>query len=325
MRRRDVLAAIGVPVLASPIAALAQQRKPAVIGFLHPGSDPTVSVRVQQLAEGIREKGYAENRDFVWLIRWADFKSERLGALAAELASNQVTVLVAAARAAEEAARSATTVIPIVALDLETDPVAAGLVASLARPGGNLTGIFFDFPEISAKWLQLLGEALPGLRRLAILYDPAVGVLQMTAIKAAAAPLGIELQMLEVNGPADMAASFDAAQRNGAQAIMALSSPIFGGNAERLADLAITHRIPGLSLFPEFARAGGLMAYGPDIADLYRQVGGIVGKVLDGRPPADLPIERPARIRLAINLKTATALGVTIPLPLLARADEVIE
>ena len=159
----------------------------------------------------------------------------------------------------------------------------------------------------------------------AVLYDPAVGALQMTAIKTAAAPFGIELLMLEVNGPADMAASFEAAQRDGAQAIMALSSPIFGGNPERLAELTLTHRIPGLSLFPEFARAGGLIAYGPEIADLYRQVGGMVGKVLDGRPPADLPVERPARIRLAINLKTASTFGITIPVPLLARADEVIE
>jgi putative ABC transport system substrate-binding protein len=278
------------------------------------------------MAEGIRQAGFADDRDFVLVVRGGEFLPDRLAPLAAELVRNRVSVIVAPAIAAERAALSATNTIPIVALDLETDPAAAGLIASFAQPGGNLTGIFLDFPEFSAKWLQLLGEAVPGLRRLAVLHDASVHpVQQLEALKAAAAPLGTELQMLEIRAPADLAPSFESAQRGGAQAILALSSPLIAANSTLLADLAMRHRVPGLSLFVEFAHAGGLMAYGPEVGDLYRQVGGMVAKVLAGRRPAEIPVERPTRIRLVINIKTASALGVTIPLPLLARADEVIE
>jgi putative tryptophan/tyrosine transport system substrate-binding protein len=325
MRRRDLFPAVYAPFVLSPIAALAQADRPAKIGFLHPGSEPAVTVRARQIVEGLREVGYREGSDFILLTRQADFMTERLADLARGLVEAQVTAIVAPARPAVEAARSATKLGPIIALDLETDPVAAGLVASLSRPGGNLTGIFFDFPDIAPKWLQLLKEALPALRRLAVLYDPGVGTLQLTAVRAAAASLGIELKELEVNKPADLAPEFEAARHDGADAMIALSSPIFATNSQSLADLGIKHRLPGFSVFPDFVQAGGLMAYGPEINDLYRQLGQLVGKVISGRLPAELPVERPTRIKFAINLKTANALGVSIPLPLLARADQVIE
>ena len=170
MRRRDLLGAIGALITGQSTAAFSQRgARPAKIGFLHPGSEPVVRLRVKQMSEGLHGSGYVEGRDFGWLIRWGDFHSERLGVLAKELVDQQVDVMVAPARATEEAVLSATKTIPIVALDLETDPVEAGFVVSLARPGKTLTGIFFDFPEISAKWLQLLTEVFPRLMRLAVL------------------------------------------------------------------------------------------------------------------------------------------------------------
>jgi putative ABC transport system substrate-binding protein len=299
--------------------------RPATIGFLHPGSEPVLSLRAAAIADGLRHAGLVENRDFVLDPRGANFVPERLEALAAELVAEKVTAIVVPAMAAEQAALSATHTIPIIAIDLETDPAAAGLVASFAHPGGNLTGVFLDFPEFSAKWLQFLQEAIPGLHRLAVLQDTSVRPLQLDSVRAAAAPLGIDLQILLIRTPADFGPVFETAKQGGAQALLVLSSPLAGTNSATLADLATRHRLPALSLFVDFAQAGGLLAYGPDISDLYRQVGEMVAKVLAGRSPAELPIERPTRIRFVINAKTAAALGITMPLTLLARADEVIE
>ena len=224
-----------------------------------------------------------------------------------------------------KAARAATTAIPIVALDLESDPVNSGFVASLSRPGGNITGLLFDFPDFSAKWLELLMQMVPGLARVTTLWDPATDPVQLNGVNAAAALLGIELQVLNVETLAQMEYAFHAAVQARTQAVMLLSSPFFGANLKPAANLAAQYRLPAITLFPEFAEVGGFMAYGTNLMHLYQQAGALVGKILSGAQSADTPVERPARFHLVINLKTAKMLGLTISHSLLTRADEVIE
>jgi len=213
----------------------------------------------------------------------------------------------------------------VVALDLETDPVESGLVGSLAHPGGNLTGVFFDFPEFSTKWMQLLREIAPKLSRLAVLWDPSTGPLQLRAAQGVADSMGYILRVIEVSAPGELEEVFRVVVREKLEGVMLLSSPIFGSNAGPSATLTLNYRLPAISMFPEFAQAGGLIAYGPNISDLYRQSGGMMAKVLQGTPPGDIPIERPVRMQLVVNLKTARAIGVEVPPGLLTRADEVIE
>jgi putative ABC transport system substrate-binding protein len=241
------------------------------------------------------------------------------------LVKRNVRVLFAAGPVAVRYMRAATTTIPIVALDLESDPVNSGLVQSIARPGGNLTGLFFDFPEFSAKWLQLLAEAVPNLSRLAVLWDPTTAPVQLDTVSTEAGSRGLGLQVLPVQAPGEFDDSFRAARSQRADGLLILSSPLFGSNSRPLAELAAKYRLPAITLFPEFAQVGGLLAYGTNLIDLYVQAGALVGKILAGARPQDLPVERPSRFRLVVNLKTAKMLGVEIPPTLVARADEVIE
>jgi putative ABC transport system substrate-binding protein len=323
--RRHLMAAVATAVAAGPHAAMAQPKaRPAEIAFLHPGAAAVTVQRIASLSEGLRQQGWVEGRDFTVLPRAAEFAPERMQGFADEMAARNVQLIFAVALAAERAARKATRDIPIVGLDLEADPIAEGFVVSLARPGNNMTGIFFDFPEFSGKWLELLSESVPTLRRVAALWDPATAPVQKTAVANAARSHGLEIEILEVRQPGDVGERMALAKGHGAQAVLAVSSPIFG-DPKQLADTAVELRMPAIAMFPDFAQAGGLMAYGPEIVDLYRQSGVMVAKVLQGRNPADLPVERPERIRLSINLKTANALGLKISLPLLGRADEVIE
>ena len=220
-------------------------------------------------------------------------------------------------------ARSATRTIPIVAIDLETDPVASGVATSLGRPGGNITGVFLDFPDFTAKWIELLVENNPKLTRIAVLWDPVTGPVQMESVKKVAESLKIQLVPLEVRRPAEGA--FSMAAQRGAGAMVMLSSPLISANVRMLAEISVRHRLPAITLFPDFARTGGFMAYGPNLLGLYRRVGVLAGKVLRGANPAELPIERPTKFELVLNLRTADALGLSIPPSLLLRADEVIE
>jgi putative tryptophan/tyrosine transport system substrate-binding protein len=238
------------------------------------------------------------------------------------IASN---VDVVAGLAVLRAVQSATQTIPIVELDLETDPVAAGIVASLAHPGGNVTGVFLAFPDFATKWLQLLKQAIPQLSRVAVLWDPSTGPMQKKAVEGAAETLKVTLEILEVRRTSDFEEAFNSASPVGAGAAVMLSSSVIGGNAQKAADLAILHNLPTITLFKDFARAGGLMASGPNLLGSWRQSGTMIGKVLQGTKPADLPIERPTQFELAINLKTAKALGLKVPPSLLTSADEVIE
>ena len=213
----------------------------------------------------------------------------------------------------------------MVAVDLESDPVASGLVASLARPGGNVTGVFLDFPDFSAKCLQLLIEAVPALAEVGVLWDPTTGQLQLNAVQSAAKSLGVGLHVFEARRLADIAEAFYTLDRSRTQGALILSSPLFGGNPQVVADLATRKGVPTISLFPDVAREGGLLAYGPDIQDLYRQAAGMARKVLNGTKPAEMPAERPTRFQLVATLKAAKAIGIELPTSILLRADEVIE
>ena len=305
---------------------LAQETRGAKIrevGFLYPGTLEASKARITAFVNGLQDKGYVEGKNVALVTRITELHPEKLAPLAAELVRRKVDVILGIGSPAVEAARTATTDIPIVALDLESDPVNRGFVASLARPGGNITGLFFDFPEFSGKWFELLEEVLPGLARVTVLWDPATDSPQLNGVNDAAEARRIALQVLNIETPAQMEYAFQAATQT--QAVMLLSSPLFGANLELAANLAARFRLPAITMFPEFAEVGGLMAYGTNLMHLYEQAGALVGKVLSGSRPADMPVERPTRFQFAINLKTAKALGLTIPPTLLIRADEVIE
>jgi putative ABC transport system substrate-binding protein len=322
MKRREFMALLGGAAATWPITARAQQaRGNRKVGVLHPGQAAAVNARIGALREGL---GGPDGSDIEMVVRLADGDLSRLPALATDLGNDRVEAILAAGPPAVRAASHATASIPVIAIDLESDPVASGLVASLARPGGNVTGVFLDFPDFSAKCLQLLVEALPALAGVGVLWDPTTGSLQLDAVEAAARKLGIRVQVFEARRVADIAEAFYALNP-AMQGLLVLSSPLFGGNPQVVADLALRRTVATISLFPDIAKEGGLLAYGPNIQDLYRQAGAMARKVLQGTRPADLPAERPTRFRLVANLKTAKALGMEIPPTLLARADEVIE
>jgi putative tryptophan/tyrosine transport system substrate-binding protein len=325
MRRREFITLLG-GAAAWPLSARAQQpERSRKVGLLHPGESTTVSTRVAAMREGLNGPDNQRDASSEVVIRLADGDLSRLPALAMDLVNNRVDAIVAVAPAAVQAASGATTIIPVIALDLETDPVASGLVASLARPGRNVTGVFLDFPEFSAKCLQLLIEAVPTLARVGVLWDPSTGTLQLKAVEAAAQGFGVNMQIFEARRTADIAEMFYALDRSRIQGVLVLSSPLFAGNPQLIADLAMRKNMPAISLFPDIARAGGLLAYGPDIQDLFRQIGAMTRKVLQGGKVAELPAERPTRFQLVANLRTAKFFGITLPPSILLRADEVIE
>ena len=329
MRRREVVAGLAGAAAAWPLAARAQQPgKVPKIGFLYPGPVPASHVRINAILAGLREVGYREARQFELVSRIADGDFAKLSTLAAELIHQEVDVIIAVSTAAirtAQAATATTTPVPIIGHDLETDPVASGLIESYARPGGQITGVFFDFPEIRSKWLELLQEAIPSLGSVAMLWDPVSGPAQKNAAESAADRSNLTVKIFEVRTTTELSDAFRAAAREGVGAVLVLSSPLFGTHPNLLADLALHHRLPAITLFPDFARTGGLMAYGPNLLDTYRTVGSMAGKLLRNPKPSDLAIERPSRFELVVNVRTAKAMGVTIPTSILLRADEVIE
>jgi putative ABC transport system substrate-binding protein len=295
------------------------------VGFFYPGTVEASRLRIAAFLQGLQEKGYVEGQNVALVTRITELRPERLAPLALELVHRKVDVILGIGSPAVLAARAATSSIPIVALDLESDPVNRGFVSSLSRPGGNITGLFFDFPEFSGKWFELLEEVLPGLAHVTILWDPATDTPQLGGVNAVATARHIALELLTVETLAQMEDAFRAAAENQTQAVMLLSSPLFGANLKLAASLALQYRLPAITMFPEFAEVGGLMGYGTDLMHLYQQAGALVGKILSGARPADIPVERPMRFQFVINLKTAKALGLTVPPTLLIRADEVIE
>jgi len=313
-------------LLAAPLAAEGQHAgKVPVVGVLNSAVGPR-STTIDTTRQGLRDLGYVEGRTILLDIRFAGMKSEAFTGLAADLVRRKVDVLLVSGPAAVRAAKDATSVIPIVALDLESDPVQAGFARSLAQPGGNLTGCFLDQPGLTGKWLALIEDAVPGSRRIAVLVDTTTGPWQLAAIKAAAEKLRIELHVLEIRSSGELDHALGAGVKGGARALVQLSSPLFDTSlAKRIADFTTKHRLPAISMFRRFAEAGGLMSYGPDQPEYYKRLSVYIDKILKGAKPAALPIEQPTKFDFVINLKTAKALGLTIPPSLLQRADEVIE
>ena len=325
MKRRTFISGITFGLLATmPLVAEAQQAgKIARIGILRAGSPPDPYVEV--FRQGLHELGYVENRSIAIDVRYARGDPDQLVALAAELVRLRVDVLVTSGLPAIVAAKHATAAIPIVFAAAGGDPVAEGVVASLAQPGGNITGLTVGPPELEGKRLELLKEAFPGLSRVAALVNPASGSLKLRAAESAARKLGVTLQTQEVREPGEFEGAFVAMRKGRPDALIVLSDSLFTNQRARILELAAKSRLPAVydvRLFPE---SGGFMSYGPNIADLFRRAATYVDKILKGAKPGDLPIEQPTKFELVINLKTAKALGLTIPQSLLARADEVIQ
>ena len=325
--RRQFITLLGGAAAAWPLTARAQRQGSGVrrIGLLFPGTDAVAPDRIAAWREGLRIVGYHEPDQIELIVRVTGGDPSRIAPMASELVERKVDVLVPISPAAVQAVKSLTSTIPIVAFDLETDPVGSGLVRSLARPGGNVTGVFFDFPEFSKKWLELMKETLPRLARIGVLWDPATGFTQVRAIEAVAAIMKIDLEIVEVRALAELDPAMTAASRNHPDALVMLSTPLIGGSSKPLADFTLQRRLPAVTLFPEFARSGGLMAYGPNIHNGYHQTARMVAKVLQGTKPADLPVELPTKFELVVNMKTARSIGIELPTSVLLRADEVIE
>jgi putative tryptophan/tyrosine transport system substrate-binding protein len=330
MRRIGLAVVLVLSVLAAPPAAGAQQAtKIARIGYL--SSDLTGSARNREaFLQGLRDLGYIERQNFLIEYRDAERKPERLPALAAELAALKIDIIVTGGgTAAALAAKKASTTLPIVFIGVG-DPVSDGLVASLARPGGNVTGFSLLAPELVGKSLELLKQAVPGVTRVALLVKPDATpnhtmnrFLKEAAVAAQA--LGVLLQIVEARSPADFERAFSEMSKARAGALAVIPTPVFGSAGQRLADLAKKNELPTVFLFRYYVDAGGLMSYGPDLVDQWRRAATHVDKILKGAKPGDLPVEQPTKFELVINLKTAKALGLTIPQTLLLRADQVIE
>jgi putative ABC transport system substrate-binding protein len=327
--RRTFLAGTGAVVLAVPLPAEAQQAgKVYRIGYMSVVSRQSAEPLMVIFLRALRDLGWIEGRNVLVEWRWADGKVERLSGFAAELAKLNVDLIVAPQSDSALAAKRATRTIPIVHV-VAGDPVADGLVTSLARPGENVTGLTATpSPEIVGKRLELLKTAT-GAARVAVLWNPARHYpyvdLALREVNAAARVLGVQLQVLEARGPDQFEPAFAAMVRGQADALLAFEDSMFWLNRGRLAELEAKHRLPTMHDLREFVKAGSLMAYGPDLADLFRRAATYVDKILKGAKPADLPVEQPTKFELVINLKTAKALGLTIPPSVLGRADQLIE
>ena len=330
--RRSFVRGLSAGILASPLAAEAQQpAKVPRIGFL--GTFPT-NRHDEALRQGLHEFGYVEGQNIAIERRYSEGRTERLPDLATTLVRLKVDVIVVDACGAPlNAASQATSTIPIVVAACNDDLVATGLISSLARPGGNITGLSELTPELGAKRLELLKEVAPKVRRVAVLWNPAYSErssvnfrfwsADWVEVRAAGQVLGMTLQSVEIRG-ADFDSAFSAMTRDRADALIAFSDPLIVSRGRRVADLAAKSRLPAVYPSREVVDAGGLMSYGPSTSDMFRRAAGYVGKILKGAKPADLPMEQPTKFELVINLKTAKALGLAIPQSLLLRADEVI-
>ena len=322
MNRRTFLCGLTLATVSAPLAAGAQQTaKIPRIGILRPGSPP--DPLVEAFRRGLQELGYTEGRNISIEYRWAEGRDERLPSLAADLVHLQVDVIVAGAAAV--AVKQATNVIPIV-MPTAADPVKLGLVASLARPGGNVTGLTSLSDELPGKWIQLAKETLPRVSRMAAFWDPAGDASRMRASEVAARSMDVNIQVLRVDRPDGFESAFIETKKNRSGALIILGSPFFYAHRTRLVELAARHRLPTIYPQREFVEgSGGLMSYGADFHDQFRRAATYVDKILKGAKPADLPVEQPTKFELVINLKTAKTLGLTIPPSVLGRADQVIE
>jgi ABC-type uncharacterized transport system substrate-binding protein len=327
MRRREFIALLGSGVAAWPLAARAQQAAMPVIGFLSSALPDRDAGRLRAFRQGLAETGYVEGRNVAIEYRWAEEQNDRLPALAADLVRRQVAVIATAGDVLGAfAAKTATTTIPIV-FTTGRDPVEIGLVASLNQPGDNLTGVATLGAELEPKRVELLHEAIPSATIIGALVNSAARNAEILSrdLRAAARTLGLELHVLNAGTEGDFDSVFADLVRLRAGGLVIATDALFISRSEQVAALALRHAVPAIFQFRAFAAAGGLMSYGGSLADLYHRSGVYTGRVLKGEKPADLPVQQSTKAELIINLKTAKALGITFPLPLLGRADEVIE
>ncbi len=326
MNRMPVLVLLAAfYVLTTPLAANAQAANVYRIGFISPASSSSMASRVAAFNGGLRELGYLEGQNITTEFRWGDGKDVNLAKFAAELIEHKLDVLVVHGAAAAQAARKVSSTVPVVCFACG-DVLSTGLASSLARPGGNVTGITTVAPDVTGKRLQLLQQVVPKLARLGVIWNRDNPVAQeLKETEAAARSLGIEIQFAGIRHADDLQAIVSSMTKFRADALIVLSDAMLYGQRSQIAALAIANQLPAISWTGEFAKAGGLMAYGPDVLALARRASSYVDKILKGAKPADLPIEQPTKFELVINLKTARTLQLTVPSSLLLRADEVIE
>jgi putative ABC transport system substrate-binding protein len=328
MRRRDFIKALALPMGSWPIALRAQQAATPTIGFLSSASRDVYAIRLDAFYQGLKEAGYVEGQNVQIEYRWAEGHNDRLRALADELVQRQVAVIVAGGGTPTAvAAKAATAIIPIV-FEVAVDPIEIGFAASLGRPGGNMTGVTNLNVDIGQKRLELMREVLPSMNVVAVLVNPANPALAepfARVMQAVSDRLGMRLLILKASVAQDFDAVFATLTEQRAGALVIGPDVFFNTHIEELAALALRHAMPTIYQYRPFTTAGGLLSYGSDETETYRLVGIYAGKILKGEKPADLPIVQSTKVELIVNLKTAKALGLTIPLPLLGRADEVIE
>jgi putative tryptophan/tyrosine transport system substrate-binding protein len=324
--RRQFITLLGGTV-AWPLTARAQQAAMPVIGYLDPRSPDAISERLRAFHQGLKETGYVVGENVAIEYRWAENQLDRLPMLAADLVRRQVAVIAPAGTPSILAAKAATSTIPIVFMTGD-DPVGIGFVSSLARPGGNLTGIGFLTTELAAKRLGLLRELLPKATHVAVLVNPdsaAQTEATLREVEPAARSVGLQVQIFKANTSREIGAAFESMERERPDALFVAPNPFFTARRVQLAHLATRHAVPAIYVTREFADAGGLMSYGANIADAWRQAGLYTGRILKGTKPADLPVVQASKFELVINAETARILGLAVPATLLARADEVIE
>ncbi len=327
MRRREFITIVVGVALAWPLLARAQQSAMPVVGFINAASAESYKRQLAAFLRGLREMGFVDGRNVAIEYRWADGRNDRLPALAADLVQRQVTVIAATSTPAVRAAKEATKTIPIV-FELGDNPVRLGFVASFNQPGANVTGITQMNVEIAPKRLQLLHELIPAAHVIALLVnpaDPAVAETTTREMLEAARTLGLELHVMNVSTESEVDAAFAKVVQIRAGGLVIGAGPFFVGHTEQLAALAVRHAVPTIYEFRQFTAAGGLMSYGTEITEAYHLTGIYTGRVLKGEKPADLPVQQATKVELMINLKTAKALGITVPNTLIGRADEVFE
>jgi putative ABC transport system substrate-binding protein len=324
LRRRNFITLLGGAAAVWPLAAGAQQAAMPVVGYLSPTSPSMLTGRLREFHRGLKESGYVEGENVAIVYRWAEGQNDRLPELAAELVRHRVSVIVTGGPPATFAAKAATTTIPIVFI-LPEDPVKLGLVKSLPHPGGNATGINFLSGELTAKRLELLRELVPSAARVAVLVNPTAMETTLEDLETAARNIGLQIQVLNASSSQEIRAAFATMVRQRLDALFLGGDPFFTSRRVQLATLSARHAIPLASQAREIVEAGGLMSYGANISDAFRQAGAYVGFILKGSKPADLPVVQSSKFELVINAETAKALGLEVPPTLLARADEVIE
>jgi putative ABC transport system substrate-binding protein len=327
MKRREFITLLGGAAAAWPLAARAQQPAVPVIGFLNPASPDAFADRLRAFRQGLKDTGYVEGENVAIVYRWAEDQLDRLPALAADLVRRQVAVIATVTSHSTFAAKAATTSIPII-FSLAEDPVRLGLIASIARPGGNATGINILSGELVAKRLELLRELVPGAARVAVLVNPANATSTETTVRdveLAARTIGLQIQVLNASTSREIDAAFAALARERPDALLVATDTLFTTRRVQMSLQAMRHAIPATYSAREVVEAGGLMSYGSNLTDALRQAGAYTGRILKGAKPADLPVVQASKFELVINHQTARMLGLTVPDKLLVAADEVIE